>query len=162
MAGPLVLHCCNVILVKYITWSIVKNGKPIIAIVDDEKEICSMLSKLFQSISVPVSFIAYDGLEALLKFGRADPKPDIVILDNRLQHEEGVDVMRRLHMIQPSTKVIFFSSDAGAKKEAYAAGAVLFLVKPVSIKTITDAIDIVHNDQSKYEYNGFTFAKCKA
>ncbi len=162
MPGPLVLHCCNVLLLKYIPRSIVKNCKPIIAIVDDEREICLMLSQLLQRRDIPVSFIAYDGQEALLKFGSADPKPDIVILDNYLLHEKGVDVMRRLHMIQPSTKVIFFSSDAGAKKEAYEAGAVLFLVKPVSLKTITDAIDIVYNNQSKYEFNGFTFAKSRA
>lgn len=141
-----------------------KNSKPIIAIVDDEREICLLLAKLLQrSNNIPVSFIAYDGEEALLKFRCADPKPDIVILDHRLQFEEGVDVMKKLHMIQPSTKVIFLSSDVSAKKEAYEAGAVLFLAKPVSIKTITDAIDIVHNNPSpsKYEYNGFTFAKSR-
>ena len=64
-------------------------------------------------------------------------------------------------MIHPSAKVIFLSSDVGAKKEAYEAGAALFLAKPVSIKTIIDAIDIVHNNQCKYEYDGFTFAKSR-
>lgn len=137
------------------------NGKPIIAIIDDEREICSLLAKLLQRSNIPVSFLAYNGKEALLKFRCADPKPDIVILDHRLQFEEGVDVMKKLHMIQPSTKVIFLSSEVDAKKEAYEAGAVLFLTKPVSIKTITDAIDIAHNNQCKYEYDGFTFARSR-
>ncbi len=67
--------------------------------------------------------------------------------------------MREMFMIQPSIKVIFLSSDIDAMQEAYVAGATLFLVKPVSIKTITDALNIVHNNQGKYEYNGFTFIK---
>ena len=135
------------------------NGKPIIAIVDDEKDICSVLAMLFQNRDVPVSFIAYDGQEAFLKFGRADPKPDIVILDYRLHDAEGVDVMRDMLKIQPSTKIIFLSADVDAMKEAYRAGATLFLAKPVSLRTITDAIDIVHNAQGKYEYDGYKFVK---
>ena len=136
-----------------------KNCKPITAIVDDEKGMCSMLATLFQRSDIPVSFIAYDFQEALLKFGSAEPKPDIVIMDHRLQYEKGVDLMREMLVIQPSTKVIFLSSDVGAMKEAYVAGATIFLVKPVSIKIIIDAIDIMHNKQGKYEYNGFKFVK---
>jgi FixJ family two-component response regulator len=136
------------------------NGKPIIAIVDDEKEICSLLVRLFKKRDIPVSFVAHNDLEALSKWGGADPKPDIVILDYRLQYANGVDMMRKMLTIQPSTKVILLSSDLGAMKEAYEAGAVLFLMKPVGIKTITDAVDIVHNNQGKYEYDGFRFSKC--
>lgn len=132
-----------------------KNRRTIIAIVDDEKNICSMLSIFFQRNEITVGFIAHDSQEALLKFGCADPKPDIVLLDHRLQHEKGVDVMREMLIRQPSTKIIFLSADVDAMEEAYKAGAVLFLVKPVSLKTITKAIDIVHNNHCKYEYNGF-------
>ena len=135
------------------------KSKPVIAVVDDEKEFCSVLAKLFQKRDIPVSFIAYDYQEALSKWGAADPKPDIIILDHRLQYAEGVDLMRKMLMTNSSTKAMFLSSDVDAMKEAYEAGAVLFLKKPVSIKTITDAIDIVHNNQGKYEYDGYRFSK---
>jgi FixJ family two-component response regulator len=136
-----------------------KNSKPNIAMVDDEMDVCSVLVKLIRRRDIPVSFVAYDGPGALLKFKSADPKPDIVILDYRLQYAKGVDVMREMLMIQSSTKVIFLSAEVGVMREAYDAGAVLFLVKPVSIKTISDAIDVVHNNQGKYNYNGFKFVK---
>lgn len=135
------------------------NSKPVIAIVDDERDLCSVLARLFQSRDMPVSFIAYDGQEALLKFGCADPKPDVVILDYRLKDANSVGLMKEMLVMHSSTKIIFLSADVGATKEAYEAGAVLFLVKPVSIKTITDAIDIVHNEQGKYEYDGYKFVK---
>ena len=136
-----------------------KSDNPNIAIVYDEIDVCSVLVELFLRRDLPVSFVAHDGPGALLKFKSADPKPDIVILDYRLQHAKGVDVMREMLLMQSSTKVIFLSADLGAMKEAYDAGAALFLVKPVSIKTITDAVDVVHNNQGKYNYNGFKFVK---
>ena len=137
------------------------NGKPIIAIVDDERRICSLLVTLFQKRDIPVSFIAYDSQDALLIFESVDPRPEIVILDTRLENAEGVDLMRGMLLIQPSTKIIFLSSEVDVMKDAYKAGAVLFLVKPVSIKTIIDAIDIVHTNQGKYEYDGYKFIKLK-
>ena len=108
---------------------------------------------------MPVSFIAYGGDEALFKFESAYPKPDIIMMDHRLQNAMGVDLMRKMLTIHPSTKFIFVSSDVAAMKAAYEAGAVLFLMKPVSVKTITDAIDIVYNNQGKYKYNGYKFTK---
>ena len=140
---------------------IMDNNKPIIAIVDDEKDICSVMATLFRRRGIPVSFIAYDGDEALFKFGFANPKPDIIMMDHRLQNAMGVDLMRKMLTIQPSIKFIFLSSDVDAMNEAYEAGAVLFLMKPVSLKTITDAIDIVYNNPGKYKYNGFKFIKAE-
>lgn len=134
-------------------------GKPIVAIVDDERYMCSLLATLFKKNDIPVSFIAYDVNEALLKFECSDPKPDIVIMDHRIQYDESMDLMKEMLLIQPSTKIIFLSSEIDVMKEAYGSGAMLFLVKPVSIKTIIDAINIVHNNEGKYEYNGFTFVK---
>ena len=138
------------------------NNKPIIAIVDDEEDICSMMAKLFQRRGISVSFTAFDGDEALSKFGYAEPKPDIIMMDHRLQNDKGVDLMRKMIAMQPSTKFIFLSSDVDAMREAYNAGAALFLMKPVSVKTITDAIDIVYNNPGKYKYNGFKFIKSEA
>ena len=51
-----------------------KIGKPITAIVDDEKEMCSMLATLFRRRDIPVSFIASNGQDALLKLGSFKPK----------------------------------------------------------------------------------------
>jgi two-component system, chemotaxis family, chemotaxis protein CheY len=138
---------------------IMVNNKPIIAIVDDEKDICSVMATLFHRRGMPVCFIAYDGDEALFKFESVCPKPDIIMMDHRLQNAMGVDLMRKMLTIHPSTKFIFLSSDVAAMNEAYEAGAVLFLMKPVSVKTITDAIDIVYNNQGKYKYNGYNFTK---
>jgi FixJ family two-component response regulator len=138
-----------------------ENGKALIAIVDDEPDMCSLLVMLCQKRGIPVSFIAYSCHEALSKWGGgADPKPDIVLLDYRLQSRNGVDLAREILMARPSIKIVFLSSAVGAMKNAYGAGAVLFLKKPVSTTTIINAIDIVHNNQGKYEDNGVKFLKC--
>jgi DNA-binding NarL/FixJ family response regulator len=136
-----------------------KHSKATIAIVDDDRCMCSLLVKLFQKRGLPVSFADRYGEEAMLKLEKADPKPDIVIMDYVLPEAYHLDMAREIRMRRPSTRIIFLSFEADAAGEAYAAGAVLFLVKQVSIKTITDAIDVVHNNQGKYEYDGFKFVK---
>ena len=48
---------------------------------------------------------------------------------------------REILKIDPSAKIIFLSADIQVKEEAMRSGAFMFLKKPVSIKTITDAVE---------------------
>jgi DNA-binding NarL/FixJ family response regulator len=125
--------------------------------VDDEREMCSLLEKVFRTKNISVSFVASNDGEALAKLECADPKPDIVLLDNRLLCSRGVDLAKVMLIVQPSIKIIFLSAEVNAMKEAYAAGAALFLYKPVSIKIITDAVNLVYNSQGIYKYDGSRF-----
>jgi DNA-binding response OmpR family regulator len=134
-----------------------KSEKPIIAIIEDEKDLCQLLLKLFQKRGIPVSFVAHDGYDAESKFQTANPIPDIILMDYRLLSAHGTSVTRNILASKPSTKIIFLSASADAEEEAYAAGASLFLKKPTSFKIVEEAIQIVHNNTNRYsyEYNGF-------
>lgn len=112
-----------------------------IAIVEDEKDLVRVYTRLFQKRGVPVCFVAYDGNEAILKFIACTPKPHIVIMDYRLPTMNGIDVTKRILEIDLDTKVIFLSADISVKEEALRAGAYTFLSKPVSIYTITNTVD---------------------
>ncbi len=114
-----------------------------IAIVEDEKDLVRVYVRLLEKRGIPVCFIAYDGNEAILKFIASTPKPHIVIMDYRLPTMNGIEVTKRILEIDPDTKVIFLSADAGVKEEALRTGAFIFLVKPVSLNVITDAIDMI-------------------
>jgi DNA-binding response OmpR family regulator len=134
-----------------------KSEKPTIAIVEDEKDLCLLLVKLFQKRGIPISYIAHDGYDAESKFRGANPKPDIIIMDYRLQSTMGTSVARNILELEPSTKIIFLSADFDVEEEAYAAGAFLFLKKPASFKIIEEAVEIANNNTSRhvYRYNGF-------
>lgn len=114
-----------------------------IAIVEDEKDLVRVYTRLFQKRGIPVCFVAYDGGEAILKFIACTPKPHIVIMDYRLPTMNGIEVSRKILEIDPDTKIIFLSADVSVKEEALQAGACIFLAKPASIHDITKSVDAV-------------------
>lgn len=114
-----------------------------IAIVEDEVEIVNILKKFFSIRGIPVCYIAYNGNDAVDMFRRSLPRPDVILLDNRLPVKNGLIVAREIMSIDPAVKIIFLSADAHVEKEAIASGAVLFIKKPSSLQTIINAIDAV-------------------
>ncbi len=114
-----------------------------IAIVEDEVEIVNILKKFFSIRGIPVCYIAYNGNDAVEMFRRSLPRPDVILLDNRLPVKNGLIVAREIMSIDPGVKIIFLSADAHVEKEALASGAVLFIKKPSSLQTIINAIDSV-------------------
>jgi two-component system chemotaxis response regulator CheY len=112
-----------------------------IAVVDDEKDLVKIFTKAFTKKGIQICFVAFDGLEAVKKYVECEPKPHTIIMDYRLPIMDGIDATREILKIDPSAKIIFLSADIQVKEEAIKSGAFMFLKKPVSIKTITDAVE---------------------
>lgn len=112
-----------------------------VAIVDDEPKVVRTYELLFKRRQIPLSFYAYDGAEAIMKFKKANPRPKIVIIDYRLRTMTGIDVLNAIMAEEPDTKIIFISGDDTARQMSLDAGANIFLKKPVGIKEITEAIN---------------------
>lgn len=111
-----------------------------VAIVEDEKDLVAMYEKILKSRGFTVCFVAYDGHEAVNKFAECDPKPSVVIMDNRLPSMHGVKATREILKMEPKTRVIFLSADIKVENDAMDAGAFRFLKKPASIYDIIQAI----------------------
>ena len=116
-----------------------------VAIVDDEVQLVRTYELLFKSRHIPIAFTAYDGYEAIDKFGKADHKPGIVIIDYRLPSMSGIDVMKAILAIDPHTKIVFISGDDSIKDESLDAGATVFMKKPTPIKEISETIITLMN-----------------
>jgi DNA-binding NtrC family response regulator len=114
------------------------NGS--VAIVDDEKDVVRTFELLFYRRNIPLSFTALDGPDAIEKFKCANPRPGVVIIDYRLPSMSGLQVMRDILAIEPGTKVIFVSGDNSIEQECIDIGATVFLIKPTSIKMMTDTV----------------------
>ncbi len=114
-----------------------------IAIVEDEVEMVNVLQKFFKIRGVLVSFVAYDGNQAVELFRTSAPRPDVILLDNRLPVKNGVMVAKEIMSIDPGVKIIFLSADAQIEKEAMESGAIMFIKKPSSLQSIINAIDAV-------------------
>ncbi len=116
-------------------------NKGSVAVVDDEPMLVRTYELLLKRRQIPIAFSAYDGHEAIEKFRNASPRPDVVLVDNRLPSMSGIDVMRAILAIEPDTKVIFISGDEAVKQDSFDAGAAVFLKKPTPIKEITETIN---------------------
>jgi DNA-binding response OmpR family regulator len=115
------------------------NGS--VAVVDDEPQLVRTYELLFKRRQIPLAFYAYDGHEAIEKFRNASPRPEVVIVDNRLPSMSGIDVVKALLAMEPGTKIIFISGDDSVRQESLDAGAKVFMKKPTPINEITRTIN---------------------
>ena len=98
-------------------------------IVDDEKEICEMLSRNFRMLGYSVK-TASNGIEALDLLAKAPV--DVVISDIMMPKMNGMEVLRRVKETHPEIKVIMVTGMAQeeTQEQAMSLGAFHYLPKP--------------------------------
>jgi two-component system OmpR family response regulator len=118
------------------------NGK--VLIVDDELDICYLLSSILKQHSFKTGFVnsLSDAIVAL-----QTDTPTLLFLDNHLPDGFGLDFIPYVKKNYPEMKVIMITAHDGAaeRKIAYNGGADLFVAKPLSRKLIDDAIDKLYS-----------------
>lgn len=114
----------------------------VVLIIDDNMDLASNLQEILQDEGVRVE-IAQDGYEALDKL--APGGFDLVITDIRMPGMNGVEVLKAVHERWPRLPVIVmtaYSADA-ILEEAYTAGALDVLSKPVDIEHVIGLVERV-------------------
>jgi two-component system chemotaxis response regulator CheY len=83
---------------------------------------------------------AEDGLTALERYFL--DKPDLVLLDLVMKGMRGLDVLEKLHELDPNVRAIVVSADIqdSSRELAVAGGARDFLNKPVDRATLLSAV----------------------
>ena len=84
--------------------------------------------------------VASDGDEAVRKYKDMKEKPVIIIMDQRMPVKDGVSATQEILKINPAATIFFGSADLHIEKEARAAGAKGFLLKPFRIEELLSAI----------------------
>jgi DNA-binding response OmpR family regulator len=115
-----------------------------VLIVDDELDICYLLSGILKQRNFRTGFVnsLSDAVNAL----RTD-KPSLIVLDNHLPDGFGLDFIPYVKKNYPEVKVIMITAHDGAleRKKALEGGVDLFVSKPLSRKMINDAVDKLFN-----------------
>lgn len=101
-----------------------------VMIVDDELFIVELYRDILQLRGYKVVGTAFDGEEAVKRYGAAAEKPDIIIMDHRMPVMNGVEATKEIIRSNPAQKIIFVSADVLIEADARNAGAVEFLPKP--------------------------------
>lgn len=128
-----------------------------ILIVDDEKDIVSMLRTFFESKGFFV-LSATNGAEALKQVER---KPDIILLDINMPGTDGLEVCRRIrdHISCPILFLTARIEDAD-KVKGFAVGGDDYIVKPFSLVELEARVnahlrrEARHNFEAQVKFSG--------
>ena len=104
-------------------------------IVDDEEDIREFAKKFFIKRGINV-FTASGGLEALKIID--EDRPDLVLLDVRMEELTGIEVLRKLRDSQNETKVIMVTGaeDPATISEADSLGVKGYVHKPLVLEEL--------------------------
>ncbi len=112
-----------------------------VLVVDDEIDICTLVTRQLKSIGILAEY-ALSIKEALTK--TAANSYDLYIIDLNLTDGSGFTLMKKLKEMQLLSKIIIISAYDNESKQAITNGADLFVAKPLSKKTINDALQTVN------------------
>jgi two-component system, OmpR family, response regulator len=114
--------------------------KESVLIIDDEIDICFLLSSMLRKKDYPVSFAntleeGIPKLKALL--------PSVLFLDINLPDGSGLDHIREIKRLYPYTRIIVISAYDGVNErtKAMREGADHFLSKPLDMDRIYEALE---------------------
>jgi two-component system chemotaxis response regulator CheY len=111
-----------------------------ILIVEDDELIHKVLERILVIGGHKIVGHAKDGIEAVEMYKTSKPRPDIVLMDQRMPLMSGTEATKKILAIEPRAKVLFVSADERSKTKAESVGAVGFLTKPIRSQILYSAI----------------------
>jgi DNA-binding response OmpR family regulator len=112
-------------------------------IIDDEYDICFLLSRILRNNSLDVQFVnsITEGKSYLDKLS-----PNVLFLDNHLPDGYGIDFIKYVKKEHPETKIVMVTAHDTTedRKRALQEGADVFISKPFSAAEIKTAIQQVY------------------
>jgi two-component system, OmpR family, response regulator len=122
---------------------ILKPMKPVALIIDDERDICFLLSNILRNSNVDVQFVnsITEGKDYLQKIN-----PNLLFLDNHLPDGFGIDFISYVKKEHAQTKIVMVTAHDTPedRKRALEEGADIFIGKPFSAAEIKDALREVY------------------
>ena len=110
-----------------------------ILVVDDQFGIRILLNEVLQKEGYD-TYQAANGLQALEVLN--DHVPDLVILDMKIPGMDGIEILKRMKVLQPDIKVIIMTAygELDMIQEAMDLGAITHFAKPFDIDDIRKAV----------------------
>jgi NarL family two-component system response regulator LiaR len=125
-------------------------AEPISVLVVDDHPVVRQGLRTFLSLQdgIELAGEAADGVEAVAQ--AEELLPDVVLLDLVLPELDGIEAIRRIRAISPSTRVIVLTSYGEDEKifPAIKAGAAGYLLKDMEPVELADAIRRVHRGEA--------------
>ena len=113
-------------------------------IVDDEIDVCYLLSSILKFKNLQASYVnSIDEAKRVLK----DDRHSIIFLDNHLPDGFGMNFIEEIRKLDPDVKIVMITAhDTNHDKDrAYELGVDQFIGKPFTRETILNAIERLVN-----------------
>lgn len=117
-----------------------------ICIIDDNIDICNILTEYFENIKdINVCSVSHDGengLDSIIKYN-----PDIVLLDLIMPKLDGIYVLKQLKQLSLKAKVIMITAinHDPIAKEAFNLGSCYYMLKPFKLSILEERIRSIYN-----------------
>ncbi len=108
--------------------------KPRVFVVEDNRQVVELYREILKIYGYEFAGYALDGKDAVQTFEAMNPRPDIIIMDQRLPLMSGTEATKEILRIDPSAKVLFVSADINSREGALSSGATDFIRKPFEVK----------------------------
>jgi two-component system, chemotaxis family, chemotaxis protein CheY len=112
-----------------------------ILIAEDEPSLANLYKLVLEKYGNVVLAIVPSGDEVVRVFSKSDPKPDLIILDHRLERMPGLEALKKILEIDPGAKILFASADDSVMEDAIAAGALDYIGKPFSMTELVEVVN---------------------
>ncbi len=112
-----------------------------ILIVEDDKVLSLLLTKMVEKLNYTVAGTAVAGLEAINK--ALDLNPDLILMDIMLEDNlDGIEAMLELRKKESKIPVIFITgnSDIYNRERAQETNYIDYIVKPISLELLKETI----------------------
>lgn len=117
-----------------------ENRQPLVFVVDDEP----MLLELAAIILEPQGYVLKtfrDPAAAVEAYTRSSPRPDVVITDYAMHSMNGMQLVEKIHRLEPRQKILLVSGTVG--EEIFGTSPAkpdMFLAKPYQAHQLTEAV----------------------
>jgi DNA-binding NarL/FixJ family response regulator len=111
-----------------------------VLLVDDNRLLIEGLSNLLAAHGIEVAGMAKDGLEGIAL--ARSLKPDLILMDIRMPHCNGLEATRRIKAQQPELKIVMLTTSAEDDDlfESIKSGACGYLIKSMSGEAFIEAL----------------------
>ena len=111
-----------------------------VLLVDDNRLLIEGLSNLLAAHGIEVAGMGKDGLEGIAL--ASSLKPDLILMDIRMPHCNGLEATRRIKAQQPEMKIVMLTTSAEDDDlfEAIKSGACGYLIKSMSGDAFIEAL----------------------
>ncbi|MBA3015739.1 MAG: response regulator [Proteobacteria bacterium] len=121
-----------------------------ILLVDDEQDFRTTLATRLRLRNLDVTE-KKSGEMAILAMG--EQSFDVVVLDIRMPGMDGIDTLRHMKSIQPTTEVILLTGHASVESgiDGMQLGALDYLIKPCDIAELVLKIESAHQQKLRFK-----------